>query len=142
MQITQFDQIPTDVTVLNDEFSLISFTLPTDSIRPFMFMFQSLASLMQTVQWKHKTDLTLIQARNEKKQAAIDERVLNCNVLIIDTFKQLISEGKEPREALSLTIKKAQIDYGFASYDYCKKLLIKNKYVKNTGFYKSRHKID
>lgn len=142
MNIAKMNQIPCNVEVLNDAYSIVSFTIPTDCIRSFVLMFESLSSLMKNVQWKIKTDDKLIHSRNEKKQQAIDDRVNEYNSRTIETFKTYLNQGVDAREAFSLTVSAMGKQYAFSSYDNIKNVLTKNKLLKNTGFYKSRHKFD
>lgn len=142
MKITEIQNIPTDVQILNDAYAIVSFTIPTDAIRPFMFMFQSLSGLMQNVAWKVKTNESLIHSRNEKQKSAIEERQVDYEKAVIETYKNYINQGNTPRESLSMTTSALNNHYSFSSYDNVKKMLTKNKLLKNTGFYGSRHKFE
>ncbi len=134
--------IPCEVKHIDTENVAITFVLPAAHINSFVLMLQSMAELFRGLGWKAKTNRDGIHLRTKENEAQIKDRNERYYKFVCDTFTDQLAKSKNAREALSLTVSLAIIDYPFSSYDIVKNCLSKNKLLKNTGYYKSRHKFD
>lgn len=135
-------RIPHSVEVIDEETTSVTFVLPSCAAKGFIMMFMSFADLFRSVDWKQRMHPRGIQLRNEKKKPEIEEMAQRYENAVITTFKTYCDNGNTPRESLSLTVSKVHEHFPFSSYDMVKTCLSKNKMLKKTGFYKSRHKFD
>jgi hypothetical protein len=136
------ERIPHKVDIIDPETSSVTFIIPAASVRAFVAVFSSFAELFRSVDWKQRTHPKAIAARNASRACEIDLHVEKYETAVISTYKEFLSQGNTPRESLSLTATKIGEHFVFSSYDMVKSCLQKNKLLKNTGFYKSRHKFD
>ena len=139
---TDIENIPCQILSSNNGYSTISFTLPDVNVNAFVLLLTSLSSLFRGLGWKTKTNLDAIHERTAASKPFNDQRLLDYENAVVKTFADFIKKGEEPRAALSLTVSAVITQFEFSSFDNVKKCLTKNKLLKKTGFYKSRHKID
>lgn len=134
------DRIPHTVEIIDENTSSVTFILPSASIRAFIAVILSFADLFRAVEWKQKIHPHAIATRNDSRLENIDAHVEKYETAVISTYKEYLSQGNTPRESLSLTATKIGDHFAFSSFDMVKNCLSKNKLLKNTGYYKSRHK--
>lgn len=140
--IASITRIPHEVKTIDAETVALTFYLPAASLNAFIMMFSCFADLFRGVAWKAKTNPKTIQIRNEAKQADIEKMTERYNAAVIKIFMQYIDKGNTARQAMSLTVSEVHKEFPFSSFDQVKNCLSKNKLLKNTGYYKSRHKFD
>jgi len=135
---TDLETMPCHVEHLPDGICSVTFTMPESQINSFVLMLSSLAGLFRGLGWKAKTNIDAIHARNMEKQETKNLLIQEFEKATVASFNDFMETAKTPPEALSLTVANIKCRYEFASYDIIKKCLIKNKCLKNTGFYKKR----
>lgn len=136
------NRIPHEVKVIDEETTSVTFILPSCAVKGFVMMFMCFADLFRSVDWKQRTHPKGIQLRNDKKRPEIEETIQRYENAVLSTFKTYCENGNTPRESLSLTVSKVSEHFPYSSYDMVKNCLSKNKMLKKTGFYKSRHKYE
>lgn len=140
MDIASIQNIPCSVDVVDDDLCNVTFTLPTSQIQAFIMMFSSITHLLRGIGWKVKTNDRLIEKRNKMKEAEILKFNQEFNSAVVTSFLSNMETCVSPREALSCTLSEINNRFEFASYDIIRNALIKNKLLKNTGFYKKPFK--
>jgi hypothetical protein len=140
MTINQIESLPCSVQV-NSGLATITFTMPEENVNAFVALLSSLANLFRGLCWKTKTNIDAIHERINTTLEEREQRLKDYETCVADTFKTFLLNGISPKEALSRTIISVKEPYPFASYDNVKSCLTKNKLLKKTGFYKSRHTI-
>lgn len=142
MLLNQIESIPCQVSCTGNGFATVTFTLPEENINGFVALLTSLASLFRGLGWKTKTNIDAIHARNKATESERNNRIQEFEDYVCLIFSDFAKTVNNPRECLSLTASRVHMKYDFSSYDIVKNCLSKNKLLKNTGFYKSRHKIE
>lgn len=142
MLINQIENIPCQVVPAGHGLATITFTLPEESINAFVALLTSLAGLFRGLGWKSKTNIDCIHERIEQKKPVVEALRLEYENAVISVYSDFLRKGETPRCALSLTASKIIEQYKFSSFDQVKNCLTKNKMLKKTGFYKSRHKFE
>lgn len=140
MSPSQIENLPCQIVSCSDGLATITFTMPENQIDGFVALLSSLSILFRGLGWKTKTNIEAIHQREKLAQPERESRLLAFEKSVCDTFIDYVSKSSNPREALSLTVSAVGYVYEFSSYEIVKNLLTKNKLLKKTGFYKSKHK--
>lgn len=138
--ITNLENLPCEYSYINDKTCKITFTLNPEILPAFVLIMQSMTGLFRGLVWRGKTNIDAIHERVNESAPVIEAKRNIYDRKTCAYFNQYIEDGKNPKESLSLTVEKLKKEYGYASYDNVKYCLSKNKLLKKTGFYKSRHK--
>ncbi|MBT1071620.1 hypothetical protein [Pelotalea chapellei] len=131
-------KLPCDVKMIESGLYSVTFIMPESQISPFVGILNSLTDLLQGLSWRVKTNIDGIHARNAVQQIKNDEILVEYEKHAVTVFQTLVNKGNSPRESLSMTVSKVHEKFPFSSFDSIKKILTKNKLLKNTGFYKSK----
>lgn len=137
----QLEKIPCEVKHITGGLCSVTFTMPENQINAFVLMLTSLSNLFRGLGWRAKTNLDAIHERNQLKEPQRQARLELYEKETCAMYKEYINKGNTPRESLSLTVSQISNRFEFSSYDIVKTCLTKNKLLKNTGFYASRHKL-
>ncbi len=140
--MTDIENLPSTVSFCENGFATITITLPEEHVNGFVALLTSLASLFRGLCWKQKTNIEGIHARNKLKEEEKKQVLQAFEDDVCRTFKDYTKTSSNCREAVSLTASSIIQKYEFSSYDIVRNCLTKNKLLKKTGYYKSRHKIE
>jgi deoxyadenosine/deoxycytidine kinase len=142
MQIQQIENIPCNVSYINNGLCSITFQIPQSDLSSFVAILSGLSGLFRSCSYKAKINDEIIHERIEKKQPDIEKRNREFEADCCKMYCDYLKREQNPWLAFSLTVSKIKTMYDFSSYDIVKKCLTKNKYLKKTGFYSNRHKFD
>lgn len=142
MNIQAIQNIPCEIKAVNADICSVTFTLPVTQINAFVLLMSSLTVMLRGLGWKVKTNNDLIHAKIKKDEPETVKFHQEYEEKVLTTYNDYINKGNTPRESLSLTVSYVAKLYPFSSFDIVKNCLSKNKMLKKTGFYKSRHKFE
>lgn len=141
MELQTIENTNCKVEYLSNGYCSATFYIEERQINQFVAMMNGLTSLFRTLTWKAKTNDDLIHKHIAEKKTDHEKVILAFENDVCRLFQEYSEREQNSRLALSLTVSKIKIQYDFSSYDIVKNCLTKNKLLKKTGFYKSRHKI-
>lgn len=118
----------------------ITVDITEQQLASFRELSESITRLFSQLKWGEHVSIENVHARIAQNQSAVDAHFVNYERDVCDTFIDLLESGNSPRESLSLTVSEMADNYPQSSYDNVKKILTKNKLIKNTGFYSTKHK--
>lgn len=141
MSISTIQNIPCKFENIDNNLCNVTFTMPVQYLNAFVLMLQSLSTLLKGVGWQAKCEIESNRSRSPERQAEIAQFQEHFESACCEMFTKYLNGGSSSREAFSLTVSMIKKDFPFSSYDIVKKCLTKNKLIKKTGFYASRHKM-
>lgn len=142
MQLQSIDQIPCKVEYLDCGDCAVTFNISEKDVIGFVTMLNGLTGLFRSLNWKAKTNIDSIRSRLYVQKTEQEKLVICFENDACRMYTDFFEREQNSRLALSLTVSKIKNQYDFSSYDIIKNCLTKNKLLKKTGFYKSRHKIE
>ncbi len=142
MELQNIENLPCKVEYINNGFCSVTFNIEESELNGFVLMLNGLSGLFRSLKWKSKINIDVIHANNEKKKEKQNEDMKHFENDVCKMYSELFIREQNSRVAFSLTVSKIKNQYAFSSYDIVKNCLTKNKYLKKTGFYSNRHKIE
>ena len=140
-KLIRISSIPYEVKPVDKETVALTLVMPIANVNAIVMMLSCFYDLFKGLSWKAKTNPATLSARAKEIHAESRDITAEYENAVVKMYVQYIDKNNTPRESLSLTASKISETYDFSSFDMVKSCLTKNKLLKNTGFYKSRHKI-
>lgn len=135
MSVLTIKDVPCTVTVIDHEYSEITFTLPNNMIRPMKFFMESFAELFAGIAWKVKIDRHTIDHNSVAQIEVAQTEYEKYTNDVQSVYQKNVLSGMQPDAAFKQTTREIKLMYPSSSYDRVRNILIKSGAFKKSGFY-------